>query len=570
MFRNKTAQQHNFAVIPSVDVPRSVFRMKQTRKQAFDASDLIPIMCEEVLPGDTWKHREGIMARLATPIAPVVDDLYLETAYFFLPNRITANNNPGGGGTDVNQWESLITGTQDITMPTLTPPTNGGGARVVQVGSVLDHFGLPTGTFADYVGPPALQYEFNALPIWGYFMIYNEWFRDQNLIEAWTWPAAYDERHITNSIQQIEAAVSWNQMPLRVCKVHDYFTASLPFAQKGPAVALSLGTTAPVEIFPTGDLSPLFNDGVGGPDKSMIFTVGSTNNSWQVPNATANAPALWADPKLGAVADLAAATAVTINAIRLAAVTQQLLERDARGGSRYVENLLAHWGVRSPDYRLNRPEYLGGSKIPITVNPIAQTAAYDAEPANTESAVGNLGAEMHASSNKRTFNYAATEHGYIIGVAWARATPTYQQGMRRHFLARRTRLDFYDPLFATLGEQAVYTPEIFLPVTLAPANPVWGYQEQGAEYRYTPNEITGVLRSTAAQPLDWWHYAEEFADEPALNEEFILDKTKETLARSLATAPSAQWSAQIIMDIVHDSNVARLMPAYSVPGIDKL
>ena len=267
------------------------------------------------------------------------------------------------------------------------------------------------------------------------------------------------------------------------------------------------------------------------------------------------------------VADLASATAATINQIRMAFQTQRMLERDARGGSRYVEQILSHFGVRALDFRLDRPEYLGGSKIPITVNPIAQTAAYDAEPdpANP-SALGNLGAEMHASGHRRSFTYSATEHGYIIGLACVRSTPTYQQGTRRHW-RRLTRLDYYFPVFSHLGEQAVATQEIYQTPNNTPTVPTWGYQERYAEYRYTPNEITGVLRSTAPQPLDWWHYAEEFATEPGLNAAFITDKTKETLARSLATAPNAQWSAQIIMDILHDSNVARLMPAYSVPGL---
>jgi len=579
MNRNKTSRQHNFAVIPSVDVPRSAFNLRQTRKMAFDASDLIPIMCEEVLPGDTWRHREGIAARLATPIAPVVDDLDIETFYFWIPNRIQANFTPGGnieGST--NQWENLITGQEDETIPTLSPPADGGGTRTIPVGSVLDHFGLPAGAYADVVGPPAIQLEFNALPIWGYFRIYNEWFRDQNLIEPWFWTSQFGTNYETDEIGQGEDT-QWDMMPLRVCKRHDYFTSSLPFAQKGPAVTLSLGTTAP--IFTAA--APVTT----GTQAAMQLRRASTGvpvtatSTLGVVDPGSGTTEMWFDAAGGfvsgdggvypsnLVADLTAATAQTINEIRLAAVTQQLLERDARGGSRYVENLLAHWGVRSPDYRMNRPEYLGGSKIPVTVNPIAQTAAYDAEPANAASAVGNLGAEMHANNVARTFNFAATEHGYIIGVACVRATPTYQQGFRRHWIARRTRLDFWDPLFSSLGEQAVLTQEIYMPPTIVASNNTWGYQEQGAEYRYTPNEITGVLRSTAPQPLDWWHYAEEFMDEPALNAEFILDKTKETLARSLATAPSAQWSAQMIIDIVHDSQVARMMPAYSVPGIDR-
>jgi len=579
MFRNKTAQQHNFAVIPGADVPRSQFRMRQTRKQAFNASELIPIMCEEVLPGDTWRHREGVLARLATPIAPVLDDLDIETFYFYVANRILCGTEPGAADGITNPWEAFITGREDLTLPRMQPPADPGGTRSIVVNSLLDHYGLPVGQFQDQVGPPLRTMSFNALPIWAYFMIHNEWFRDQNLMEAWSMVMTYSETHETGSITRPDAGEFWDTMPLRVCKRADYFTRSLPFAQKGPAVTLSLGTTAP--IFTSGTAVTTGSQAAMQLRKASDGTVAPATSTLGVVNPGSGVTEMWFDAAGGfvsgdgglypsnLVADLSAATAQTINEIRLAAVTQQLLERDARGGSRYVENLLAHWGVRSPDYRLNRPEYLGGSKIPVTVNPVAQTAAYDAEPASAASAVGNLGAEMHAQSVRNTFTYAATEHGYIIGLACARATPTYQQGFRRHWINRDTRLDFWDPLFSTLGEQAVKTEEIYMGPTVIPGNPTWGYQEQGAEYRYTPNEITGVLRSTVAQPLDWWHYAEEFEDEPALNEEFILDKTQETLARSLATAPSAQWSAQIIMDVVHDSTVARIMPAYSVPGIDK-
>ena len=391
-----------------------------------------------------------------------------------------------------------------------------------------------------------------------YFTIWNEWFRDQNLQEPWTW----DETDADfDSAAYTQGATLYAQQCLRANKRHDYFTSSLPWPQKGAAVQLPLGTTAPVIPNPA-DSVPNFTVGAN------VYALGGDgvgpDTQWLGAGIPGAAAAIWQDS--GLVADLSAATAATINAIRLAFQTQKLLERDARGGSRYVEQILSHFGVRSPDYRLQRPEYLGGSKIPVNVNPVAQTAAYDAEPAGDPSPVGNLGATMSAQGSKGTFTYAATEHGYIIGLACVRATPTYQQGTRRHW-RRTTRLDFYFPVFSHLGEQAVATQEIFQPANNTPTNATWGYQERYAEYRYTPNEITGVLRSTAAQPLDWWHYAEEFGTEPALNAAFITDKTKETLARSLATAPSAQWSAQIIMDILHDSNVARMMPTYSVPGL---
>ncbi|QXP07991.1 MAG: major capsid protein [Arizlama microvirus] len=537
MIRNKTARQHNFALAPRADIPRSKFLMRQTRKQAFNASELIPIMCEEVLPGDTWQHTESIMARLATPIAPLIDDLDLETFYFFVPNRIVWDED--------NNWEDFITGADtSIDVPQLAAYDPVGANYNLLPGSVLDHFGLLPQAYG-----AGGAFRFNAFPIWAYFKIWNEWFRDQNLQTEYT----YQQVPYTTS-ETITNGTPWGQMPLRINKRHDYFTSSLPFAQKGTAVTIPLGTSAPV-----------YTSGVTG-DSVRPWDTSSVTNSREINTAGALGTYTAVTGTLGNLfADLTNATAATINALRLAFQTQKLLERDARGGSRYVEQLMSHFGTRSPDYRLQRPEYLGGSKLPITINPIAQTAAYDTTVGADVSPVGNLGAEMHASGHNRTFTYAATEHGYIIGLAAVRATPTYQQGTRRHW-RRFTRLDYYFPVFAMIGEQAVDTQEIYQNTTNVPTVATWGYQEAWAELRYTPNEITGVLRSTAAQPIDWWHLSEEFGAEPALNAAFITDKTQEVLARSLAT-DTAQWSAQIIMDIQHNSQVARMMPTYSPPGL---
>ena len=453
-----------------------------------------------------------------------MDDLDLETFYFFVPNRITTP-----------KWEDLITGTDpSLTVQTFRPINS--GVTIIENG-LLDHMGLPPQSYS-------VNIYFTAYPLFAYFTIWNEWFRDQNLQSEWVWD---NDNPTIDSTDITQDGNPWDQTCLRVNKRHDYFTSSLPSAQKGPAVTMPLGTQAPI-----------FTTGVPGDSVRIGNAAGSITDSRQIDTSGAIGVFTGVTGAIGNVfADLSTATAATINAIRLAFQTQKLLERDARGGSRYVEQLLSHFGVRSPDYRLQRPEYLGGSKIAITVNPIAQTAAYEAEPGPAESAVGNLGAEMHASGHKHTFTYAATEHGYILGLAVVRATPTYQQGVRRHW-RRQTRLDYYFLVFQALGEQAVATQEIYQPGNNAPANATWGYQERNAEYRYTPNEITGVLRSQNATPMDWWHLAEEFASEPALNANFIIDKTQEVLARCLATAPSAQWSAQIIMDILHESTVARL------------
>jgi len=549
MKRNKTASQHNFAIIPRTDVPRSRFLMKQTRKQAFNASELVPIMCEEVLPGDTWQHTESIMARLSTPIAPAVDDIDLETWYFFVPNRISWK-----GTGQHTKWEDFITGEDTgLTIPTMYPYDTVGSANAIVTGGVFDHFGLLPQTYSG-----AAVMNVNALPIFGYFLIWNEWFRDENLQEEYTWALTWGN----DASNAITNGTNWNQRPLRVNKRSDYFTRALPWPQKGTAVSIPLGTEAPVFVdssISTGNSVAVTVEGTTT-HRQVVSQAAGTGSTWGAASASGQTPQLYAD--------LSTATAATINSLRLAMATQQLLEKDARGGTRYVESLLVHFGVRSPDYRLQRPEYLGGSKIPITVNPIAQTAEYDDGSGAAPLALGNLGAEMHASGHKRTFTYAATEHGYIIGVCALRATPTYQQGTRRHW-RRETRLDFAWPTLANLGEQAVATQEIYQPANNTPAVETWGYQERHAEYRYTPNEITGVLRSTSSAPLDWWHYAEEFSAEPALNAAFITDKTQETLARSLATQTAENWSAQVIMDILHQSTVARLLPAYAEPGLHR-
>jgi len=529
MFKNKSVSSHQFAMVPRADIPRASFRMERAYKTTFDAGYLIPVLCEEVLPGDTFRLKMTAFCRLATPLFPVMDNLHLDSFFFFVPNRLVWNNWQRFMGEQDDPGDSI-----SFLVPTMDCPSEG-----YLVNSLQDYFGLPT------VGQVGIgsSYTHSALPLRGYNLVFNSWFRDENLIDS----AVVDKDDGPDTYT--------DYVLRRRGKRHDYFTSCLPWPNKdGVSIGVPIVGEAPVrgKFVSTTDLA-----GTADP-QGFVSVSGSANVQFEgaVASGTNQRYARGATGDL--FADLSSSTAATINEIRQAFQIQRLLERDARGGTRYIEIIRAHFGVISPDARLQRPEYLGGGSTPIVISPIAQTS----ETTDTGTPLGNLAAVGTAVSSGHGFSQSFTEHGYIIGLVSVRADLTYQQGLRRHW-SRQTRYDFYFPAFAMLGEQAVLNQEIFCDGTGSDPE-VFGYQERWAEYRYSPSEITGRFRSTSATPLDAWHLAQDFAAVPVLGETFISESPP--VERIVAIGSEANGS-QFLFDSVFEISAARPMPLYSVPGM---
>lgn len=542
--------QHLFSQIPSTQIPRSVFDRSHGYKTTFNSGFLVPFYVDEVLPGDSFRLTATLFARLATPIVPFMDNLYLETFFFFVPNRLVWDNWQRFNGEQKNPSDST-----DFLIPTVS------GTKV-QNQTLWDYFGLPTNVSG------ALKV--NALPFRAYNLIFNEWFRDENLQESLKVPTGDGPDNLSD----------YNLV--RRGKRHDYFTSCLPWPQKGPGVEISLGGTAKV----SGDFSfaaqygsfhsdnPISSVNNWSASYPVSFTnpvsLGAKDQRWdQVPKViplsiTANNPS---DPGRisfyagrGLVlannlsADLSGATPISINDLRQAFQIQKLYERDARGGTRYTEILRSHFGVISPDARLQRPEYLGGSSARISINPVQQTSA-----TNEITPQGNLAAFGVVSDSFHGFSKSFVEHGFVFGFVNVRADLTYQQGLNRMW-SRQGRFDFYWPVLAHLGEQAVLNKEIYAQGT-EDDDKVFGYQERYAEYRYYPGQITGKFRSTDPQPLDSWHLAQKFNSLPTLSSQFIQDNPP--VERVIAV----QDEPQFLFDSYIRLKCARPMPVYSVPGL---
>nr|DAX65244.1 MAG TPA: major capsid protein [Microviridae sp.] len=575
-----TARSHRkinrFSQIPNSPIQRSVFDRSHDYKTTLDAGYLIPFFVDEVLPGDTFKLRVNAFVRMNTLIAPFMDNVFMDTFFFFVPTRLVWDHWQRFCGEQTKPGEST-----DFLIPSLA------GTNNFATETIFDYMGIPTHVSLDPANTPI-----NALPFRAYNLIYNEWFRDENLIDSVNVPTG-DGPDGTDNYKLLKRA-----------KRHDYFTSALPWPQKGPSVEVGLTGNAPVQgfgegnewIYGSGILPNGFSGGIGtqynGLDENKsLYSWGNqemftydNNGSVMLFNGNGgygNKPIGLQDSSAEAnihpvtgifgkefafrgglkpsnpdsiYADLSGVSAITINDLRQAFQIQKFYEKWARGGSRYTETLRVMFNVISPDARLQRPEYLGGTHSRVNVVPTPQTSSTDSvSPQSNLSAFGVLGDSAHG------FNKSFVEHGYVIGIVCLRADITYQQGLNRMW-SRRQLFDFYWPTLAHLGEQVVYNREIYTQGT-AEDNGVFGYQERYAEYRYKPSMITGKLRSNDPQTLDVWHLAQKFDSLPKLNRDFIEENPP--ISRVIAVQKEPQFFA----DFWFDLKTSRPMPVYSVPGL---
>lgn len=546
---NRNTNTH-FALNPTrLDMSRSTFNRDHSVKTSFNVGDLIPFYVDEVLPGDTFDITTSKVVRMPSLLTPIMDNIYLDTYYFFVPNRLCWSH-----------WRELMgENTQSAWIPTveyqvpqITSPAGGWN-----VGTLADYFGIPTGV---------ANLSVNALPFRAYSLICNEWFRDENLTDPLSIPVDDATVAGVNTGNYITDTAKGG-LPFKASKYFDLFSGCLPSPQKGPDVKIPVAAGGQTPVYALNSQVPNMDTS----DYAMqLGYVNSGYNTLLIGNAekTGNIVQGTSDFAALSTGDLVAPTnlwavetdpvAATINQLRMAFQIQKLYERDARGGSRYIEILKSHFGVTSPDARLQRPEYLGGNRIPIVINEVNQTSGTVSNGTPQGTPTGQSRTTDVHHDVKKSF----VEHGFIIGVMVARYEHTYQQGLER-FWSRKDRMDYYWPVFANLGEQAVLNKEIYAQGS-AKDDEVFGYQEAWYDYRYKPNHVTGEMRSSAAQSLDIWHLADDYNSLPALSDSWIREDGS-TVNRVIAV--SDQLSNQLWADIFIKNRTTRAMPLYSIPGL---
>ena len=555
---NRNVESH-FALNPTrIDLSRSTFDRSSSVKTSFNAGDIVPFFLEEVLPGDTFNVKSSKVVRMQTLLTPMMDNVYLDTYYFFVPNRLVWQHwKEFNGENTESAWIPETT----YEVPQITSPAGTGWA----VGTIADYFGIPTGI-------PNLSV--SALPFRAYALVMNEWFRDQNLQDPLVVPL--DDATVAGvNTDTFVSDVAKGGKPYIAAKYHDYFTSCLPSPQKGPDVLIPSATAGEYPVVPRSNVVPdslldgtrysaKIYDADGDASKTRAglgFYVSADGLTGTQTTGILNTPSgrtgsvpvinnLWAVASGGLGA--------TINQLRLAFQVQKLYERDARGGSRYIEILKSHFGVTSPDARLQRPEYLGGNRVPININQVIQQSATQSGTTPQGTVVGM----SQTTDSHSDFIKSFTEHGFILGVMVARYDHTYQQGLER-FWSRKDRFDYYWPVFANIGEQAVKNKEIYAQGN-AEDDEVFGYNEAWADYRYKPNRVTGEMRSAYAQSLDVWHLADDYSSRPSLSDSWIRED-KANIDRVLAVQSSV--SNQFFADIFVQNRATRPMPVYSVPGL---
>ena len=553
---SRNAESH-FAVNPTrIDMSRSRFDRSSSYKTTFNVGQIIPFYVDEVLPGDTFSIDTSKVVRMQTLLTPVMDDIFLDTYYFFVPNRLTwIHWKQFMGENTESAWIPSV----EYQVPQLTAPEGGWN-----IGTIADYLGIPTGVSGLSV---------NALPFRAYALIMNEWFRDENLSDPLNIPVTDATVQGVNTGTFV-TDVAKGGLPYTAAKYHDYFTSALPAPQKGPDVTIPVAEAATAYVYPAATLNPnlqerfntlRWSDSQGNPvtgaaqyDSYIGISSGGYTFDRNLSSSLGTGSVKQIMPA-NLVADFSGTSQVaTIRQLRLAFQIQKLYERDARGGTRYIEILKSHFGVTSPDARLQRPEYLGGNRIPININQVVQSSSTDA----SGTPQGNTAAYSLTSDNHSDFTKSFVEHGFLIGVMVARYRHTYQQGLER-FWSRKDRFDYYFPVFANIGEQAIKNREIYAQGT-EKDDEVFGYQEAWADYRYRPNRVTGEMRSSAPQSLDVWHLGDDYKSLPSLSDSWIREDSK-TVNRVLAVSDNV--SAQLFCDIYIRNLCTRPMPLYSIPGL---